>query len=645
MTNAGHADLLEATDGSWWAIFLATRTYDDGQYNTGRETFLLPVTWRDGWPTILEHGRTVPYAAPGPRFQRAGDQAPQSGNFTWRDEFEGAALDKAWLQLRTPTQPWFDLKRTPGAVTIDPQAVDLAAPANPSFLARRQQHLDFDASTSLEAPKQAGTVAGLVAFQSERYWFFLGARRVTDGLQIFLEKHRGRCSRSHRDEDDRSDTAPQVQDQRPGSRLLLLLRLRRQGMDPGQGARGWLDLKYAGGRWIRRCRHRSLRPHRVSMHMRNDSSRGTVDWIAIAGLLLSWAARAEEPAYRDLNRTFEARAADLVSRMTLEEKIAQLGNDTPAIPRLEVPAYEWWNEALHGVARAGSATVFPQAIGLAATFDPQLMHEVATAISDEARAKHHEFERRGLRRRYQGLTFWSPNINIFRDPRWGRGQETYGEDPWLTARMGVAFVKGLQGDDPKYRKVDATAKHYAVHSGPEADRHHFDVHPSERDLYETYLPAFQALVQEGQVAAVMGAYNRVYGESASASTLLLEQILRRDWGFQWLRRFRLRLDRRHLQASPDRRHRSASGRARREDRVRPRLREDLRCAVAGGAGGTHQRKRYRRCGHAAHVVALPSRHVRSATSACAGRRFLTRSINRRRTMSCRGAQHDSRSCC
>ena len=190
VTNAGHADLLEATDGSWWAIFLATRTYGDGQYNTGRETFLLPVTWRDGWPTILEHGRTVPYAAPGPRFQRAGDQAPQSGNFTWRDEFEGAVLDKAWLQLRTPTQPWFDLKRMPGAVTIDPQAVDLAAPANPSFLARRQQHLDFDASTSLEAPKQAGTVAGLVAFQSERYWFFLGARRVTDGLQIFLEKHR-----------------------------------------------------------------------------------------------------------------------------------------------------------------------------------------------------------------------------------------------------------------------------------------------------------------------------------------------------------------------------------------------------------------------------------------------------------------------
>jgi beta-glucosidase len=218
--------------------------------------------------------------------------------------------------------------------------------------------------------------------------------------------------------------------------------------------------------------------------------------------------------------------------MTLEEKVAQLGNNAPAIPRLGVPQYEWWNEALHGVARAGAATVFPQAIGLAATFDRDLLHEIAVTISDEARAKHHEFARRGLRGRYQGLTFWSPNINIFRDPRWGRGQETYGEDPWLTARMGVAFVQGLQGDDPKYRKVDATAKHFAVHSGPEADRHHFDVHPSEQDLYDTYLPAFQALVQEGKVAAVMGAYNRVYGESASASSLLLQKILRDRWGFK-----------------------------------------------------------------------------------------------------------------
>jgi beta-glucosidase len=249
-------------------------------------------------------------------------------------------------------------------------------------------------------------------------------------------------------------------------------------------------------------------------------------------MLATLSAAADEPVYLDLSRSFEERAADLVARLTLEEKIAQLRNDTPAIPRLGVPAYEWWNEALHGVARAGGATVFPQAIGLAATFDPELMLETATVISDEARAKHHDFVRRGLRGRYQGLTFWSPNINIFRDPRWGRGQETYGEDPWLTARMGVAFVKGLQGDDPKYRKVDATAKHFAVHSGPEADRHYFDVHPSERDLYETYLPAFQALVQEGQVASVMGAYNRVYGESASASTRLLQQTLRKDWGFQ-----------------------------------------------------------------------------------------------------------------
>ncbi|MDR6843208.1 beta-glucosidase [Pseudoxanthomonas sacheonensis] len=238
------------------------------------------------------------------------------------------------------------------------------------------------------------------------------------------------------------------------------------------------------------------------------------------------------PVYQDTQRSFEERAADLVSRMTLEEKAAQMQNSAPAIERLGVPAYDWWNEALHGVARAGAATVFPQAIGLAATFDVPLMDEVSRTISDEARAKHHEALRRGEHGRYQGLTFWSPNINIFRDPRWGRGQETYGEDPFLTARMGVSFVRGLQGDDPKYRKLDATAKHFAVHSGPEADRHHFDARPSARDLYETYLPAFEALVKEGQVDAVMGAYNRVYGESASASRFLLRDVLRRDWGFK-----------------------------------------------------------------------------------------------------------------
>jgi beta-glucosidase len=252
-------------------------------------------------------------------------------------------------------------------------------------------------------------------------------------------------------------------------------------------------------------------------------------WIAVA--LLTAPAFAAAPIYLDTHHSFEERAADLVSRLTLDEKISQLQNNAAAIPRLDVPAYEWWNEALHGVARAGSATVFPQAIGLAATFDPHLMHEIAIAISDEARAKHGEAERRGQHLRYQGLNFWSPNINIFRDPRWGRGQETYGEDPYLTSRMGVAFVTGMQGDDPRYMKVGATAKHYAVHSGPEAERHHFDVHPSEPDLYETYLPAFRALVQEGHVSAVMGAYNRVNGESASASPRLLQGILRKDWGF------------------------------------------------------------------------------------------------------------------
>jgi beta-glucosidase len=275
---------------------------------------------------------------------------------------------------------------------------------------------------------------------------------------------------------------------------------------------------------------------------RSTLRRTTVPRLALlaAGLvLLGWPVRAarpqataaDRPLYKDLDQSFEARAKDLVARMTLPEKVSQLMNGAAAIARLDVPAYNWWNECLHGVARAGAATVFPQAIGMAASFDLPLMHEVAAAISDEARAKHHESVRRGERGIYRGLTFWTPNINIFRDPRWGRGQETYGEDPFLTARMGVEFVKGLQGDDPRYYKVIATAKHYAVHSGPEADRHRFDVHPSERDLHETYLPAFEALVREARVASVMGAYNRVNGESASASRRLLDTILRRDWGF------------------------------------------------------------------------------------------------------------------
>jgi beta-glucosidase len=253
--------------------------------------------------------------------------------------------------------------------------------------------------------------------------------------------------------------------------------------------------------------------------------------VAGASFVRPTAALAPAPPYLDPDLDFEARARDLVSRMTVEEKVSQLMNRAAAIPRLGVPEYEWWNECLHGVARAGVATVFPQAIGLAATFDEPLFHEMARVIADEARAKHHQFVRQGRRGRYQGLTFWSPNINIFRDPRWGRGQETYGEDPFLTGRLGVAFVKGLQGEDPRHYKVVATAKHYAVHSGPEPDRHHFDARPTERDLWETYLPAFRDLVREGGAASVMSAYNRVHGESATASPRLLADILRKQWGF------------------------------------------------------------------------------------------------------------------
>ena len=239
----------------------------------------------------------------------------------------------------------------------------------------------------------------------------------------------------------------------------------------------------------------------------------------------------EENDHFNVSLDFEARTSILVSKMTLEEKISQLGNNAPAIPRLGVLEYNWWNECLHGVARAGTATVFPQAIGMAATFNPSLINNVAVVISDEARAKHHEALRNNDYSQYKGLTFWSPNINIFRDPRWGRGHETYGEDPYLTGQIGTQFVKGLQGNGSKYLKLVATAKHFAVHSGPESERHFFNANVNQRDLWETYLPAFKDLVVDANVYSVMGAYNRVNGESASASNYLLQEILRDKWGF------------------------------------------------------------------------------------------------------------------
>lgn len=235
--------------------------------------------------------------------------------------------------------------------------------------------------------------------------------------------------------------------------------------------------------------------------------------------------------YLNPSLPLDQRLNDLISRMTLEEKVSQMMNAAPAIPRLGIAEYDWWNEALHGVAFSGVATVFPQAIGLGATFDPPLINRVATVISDEARAKYHEAQRRGNRNRFYGLTFWSPNINIFRDPRWGRGQETYGEDPYLSARLGVEFVKGLQGEDPKYLKTVATPKHYAVHSGPEPERHRFNAAATERELRETYLPAFRATVMEGHASSVMCAYNRTNGEPCCANTKLLSDVLRGEWGF------------------------------------------------------------------------------------------------------------------
>ncbi len=254
-------------------------------------------------------------------------------------------------------------------------------------------------------------------------------------------------------------------------------------------------------------------------------------WIlTLAFLVGSWNTQAQS-LYLNPKAEIDKRVADLISQLTLEEKVNQMQMNTSAIPRLNIPPYDYWNEALHGVGRSGRATIFPQAIGLAATFDKDLIYKVSSAVSDEARAKYNAAKAAGNYNRYAGLTFWTPNINIFRDPRWGRGQETYGEDPYLTSLLGVSFVKGLQGDDERYLKTAACAKHFAVHSGPEKLRHEFDAIASKKDMYETYLPAFESLVAEG-VESVMCAYNRTNGEPCCASNTLLKEILIDDWGFE-----------------------------------------------------------------------------------------------------------------
>jgi len=240
---------------------------------------------------------------------------------------------------------------------------------------------------------------------------------------------------------------------------------------------------------------------------------------------------AQQEPYLDSSKPINIRVDDLIKRLTLEQKISQMAYASPAIPQLKIPAYNWWNEGLHGVARSGVATVFPQAIALGASFDEDLLLRVSTAISDEARAMYNAAVAKGYYQQYGGLTFWTPNINIFRDPRWGRGQETYGEDPFLTSKMGVAFVRGLQGNDPNYLKVAACAKHFAVHSGPERLRHEFNAVATPKDLRETYLPAFKALVN-AKVEAVMCAYNRTNGEPCCANNFLLTEVLHKEWGFQ-----------------------------------------------------------------------------------------------------------------
>ena len=234
---------------------------------------------------------------------------------------------------------------------------------------------------------------------------------------------------------------------------------------------------------------------------------------------------------KDVKIKYNKRAVEVVSNMTLCEKVSQLRHYSKALPKHGISEYNWWNECLHGVARAGEATVFPQAIGMAATFSEDILYKIGDIISTEARAKHHEFVRAGSHKIYQGLNFWSPNINIYRDPRWGRGQESYGECPVLTSKLGVAFIKGLQGDDENFLKVCACSKHFAVHSGPEAERHSLNVEVGKKDLAETYLYAFKKSVIDADVEAIMTAYNMVNGESCCASMTLINDILRGEWGF------------------------------------------------------------------------------------------------------------------
>ena len=349
---------------------------------------------------------------------------------------------------------------------------------------------------------------------------------------------------------------------------------------------------------------------------------------------------------------FDVRARDLVSRMTLEEKVSQMNDVAVAIPRLGVPEYNWWNEALQGVARSGLATVFPQAIGMAATWDAPLMLQTATVISDEARAKHQEYLRHDSHQRYQGLTIWWPNFNIVRDPRWGRGQETYGEDPFLTGTLAVQFIHGLQGDDPKYLKTVATVKHFAVHSGPEPERHTFDAVVSDRDLRETYLPHFEMGIRDGGAYSLMCAYNRIDGKAACGSDMLLKDILRGEWRFSgYVVSDCGAIDDIH------RRHKVVSTPAE-AAALGVKTGTDLECSIVSSNSSTHHalvaRGRQARTGHrngdrhvgdSAHARAHEARHVRLGQSSDVGADTVLRARPARASRARAGRRHASRWYC
>lgn len=538
VTTTGHADFTIGPDGSWWAVFLGCRPYEKNYFNAGRETFMAPVVWRAGWPIIELGGSTVKYQYPIQGIKKStGEEF--SGNFLFRADFNQSQLNHRFVFLRTPTQKWYDLRD--GKLNMSLLPITCREPKNPAFVGFRQSHLKGYAATSVQfSPNRENEKAGLLVFQNESHYYLL-AKSFSSGKPVvqLLQSSGSEADASNKllaqaDLPTHSSLQLKVEangdaysfyyavEEKPWVLLLDKVDARFLSTEVAKGFVGVLYAMYA------------------TSEGKASQQSASFDWFESKNddevykqLTDTPAAYLNYPMWNP-NLSIEVRVNDLVKRLTREEKVAQMLNAAPAVPRLGIPAYDWWNEVLHGVARTPyKVTSYPQAIGMAATWDSSSLKRMAHYSATEGRAvynKSMELKKNGGR--YLGLTYWTPNINIFRDPRWGRGQETYGEDPFLTAHMGSAFVRGLQGDNPKYMHAAACAKHFAVHSGPEPSRHSDNFNPSVYDLWDTYLPAFQTLIVDAKVAGVMCAYNAVNTQPCCANDLLMNRILREKWKFK-----------------------------------------------------------------------------------------------------------------